>query len=59
MIGNNQWQGQSLLRWGKSHTYRLVRIAKDERLLPHVGAMPSDIYTLSSSRGSPTSVSRR
>lgn len=48
LIGNNQWAGQSLLPFQKSHASRLVAIAESaqERLIPHVGLLPSDSYTL-------------
>ncbi len=46
LIGDHQWSGQSLLPFEKTHTYRLIRIAECVRLLPHVGALPSDSYTL-------------
>ena len=42
LIGNNQWQGQRLLRFAPTHTYRLIRIAGDERLLTRVSALPFD-----------------
>src|SRR5882672_5982714 len=46
LIGANQWQGQGLLPFAKTHVYRLIAIAEDERLFPHVGTLPSDTYTL-------------
>jgi N6-adenosine-specific RNA methylase IME4 len=46
LIGANQWKGQSLLPFQFGHTYRLIRIAESQKLLPHVAMLPSDIYTL-------------
>ena len=46
LIGLNQWSGQSLLPFQKTHAQRLIRIAESERLTPHVGLLPSDSYTL-------------
>jgi hypothetical protein len=48
LIGDNQWQGQSLLPFQKTHVKRLVGIAEnaEARLRPHVGVLPSDTYTL-------------
>jgi N6-adenosine-specific RNA methylase IME4 len=48
LIGDNQWQGQSLLPFQKTHVRRLVAIAENAelRLRPHVGVLPSDTYTL-------------
>jgi hypothetical protein len=46
LIGANQWKGQELLPFGKTHARRLVTIAEDQRLGPHVGLLPSDSYTL-------------
>ncbi len=37
---------QATLPFGKTHAYRLIAISEDPRLLPHVGALPSDSYTL-------------
>ena len=47
LIGDNQWKGQSLLPFQKSHTKRLVRIAECGRLRPHAGVLPDDSTTLS------------
>lgn len=46
LIGANDWQGQGLLPFAKSHAYRLIGIAESEWLFPHVGILPSDTYTL-------------
>ena len=46
LIGDNQWTGQSLLPFEKSHTQRLVRIAGCGRLPPHAGVLPDDSTTL-------------
>lgn len=47
LIGNNQWQGQELLYFRPTHTYRLIRIAESsDRLMPHVALIPSDAFTL-------------
>jgi N6-adenosine-specific RNA methylase IME4 len=35
-----------LLPFLKTHAYRLIAIAEDQRLVPHVGQLPSDSYTL-------------
>lgn len=35
-----------LLPFAKTHAYRLIAIAEDDRLFPHVGTLPSDSYTL-------------
>jgi N6-adenosine-specific RNA methylase IME4 len=46
LLGREQWEGQGLLNFAKSHAYRLIAIAEDTRLVPHVGQLPSDTYTL-------------
>ncbi len=46
LIGDNQWAGNSLLPFQKSHTKRLVRIAGCARLRPHAGVLPDDSTTL-------------
>lgn len=46
IIGANQWDGRSLLPFGRTHAQRLVRIAEAEHLYPHVGILPSDTLTL-------------
>ena len=35
-----------VLPFTKTHAYRLIAIAEDARLFPHVGTLPSDSYTL-------------
>lgn len=35
-----------LLPFGKSHAYRLIAIAQDDRIFPHAGILPSDSTTL-------------
>ena len=47
LIGNHQWIGKSLLPFQKSHSFRLIRIAGCERLVPHAGSLPDDSTTLS------------
>jgi hypothetical protein len=34
------------LPFGKTHAQRLIAIATDDRLFPHVGTLPSDSYML-------------
>jgi N6-adenosine-specific RNA methylase IME4 len=47
LIGRNQWEGQGLLAFKKTHAHRLIEIADSaERLVPHVGLLPSDSFTL-------------
>ena len=48
LIGFNEWVGQSLLPFEKSHSQRLIRIADHaHRLVPHAGLLPDDSTTLS------------
>jgi N6-adenosine-specific RNA methylase IME4 len=46
LIGGNQWKGQGLLPFVARHTYRLISIAEDARLVTHVSLLPTDTYTL-------------
>lgn len=46
LIGDNQWKGQSLLPFQKTHAQMLVRVAGDRWIPRHVGVLPSDSYTL-------------
>jgi N6-adenosine-specific RNA methylase IME4 len=47
LIGANQWDGRGLLSFARTHAKRLIVIAEAiDRLGPHVGLLPSDIYTL-------------
>ena len=44
LLGRNG--SEPLLPFGKTHAYRLIDIAECGRLVPHVGQLPSDTYTL-------------
>jgi N6-adenosine-specific RNA methylase IME4 len=46
LVGRDQWEGRGLLPFGKTHSHRLIAIAEDKRIVPHVGRLPSDSYTL-------------
>src|SRR5439155_20404349 len=47
LIGaNKKWQGKGLLPFGPTHVKRLIAIASDPRLGPHVDLLPSDSLTL-------------
>jgi hypothetical protein len=46
LVGRDQWEGQGLLAFGKSHAQRLIAIAEDPRIVLHVGRLPSDSTTL-------------
>jgi N6-adenosine-specific RNA methylase IME4 len=46
LIGANQWDGKGLLPFGRTHVQRLIAIAANDRLCPHVGMLPPDSFTL-------------
>ncbi len=44
LVGRNGHQG--VLPFKKSHAHRLMAVARDSRMVPHVGLLPSDSFTL-------------
>ncbi|MBB3318949.1 N6-adenosine-specific RNA methylase IME4 [Rhizobium sp. BK181] len=46
LVGRDKWEGQGLLPFGRSQAHRLMTIAADTRLVPHVGRLPADTMTL-------------
>ncbi len=46
LVGRDKWEGRGLLPFGRSQAHRLMTIAADARLVPHVGRLPADSLTL-------------
>jgi len=46
LVGRDKWEGQGMLPFGRSQAHRLMTIAADPRLVPHVGRLPADSMTL-------------
>lgn len=55
LIGDNQWRGQSLLPFQKTHVQRLIRIVEDEWIPLHAGVLPPDSTTMDKIRQLPLS----
>ena len=46
LVGRDQWKNRGLLPFGNTHAQRLIGIAGNRRIVPHVARLPSDSYTL-------------